>query len=458
MADTYNNGDNADMEADVEEIPSESNSKGWNSTARGQIQTECTDALEASSIKFTNGAVYVDPSRGSSGTAYPLGESITPVDNISDALTIAIANNLARILFANDGSTYSLPANVQRYELIGIGLYSVVINMNSKDLSGSRFVGIYADGTMASFADFYQCYFVTFTAFLGRAEDCVFAVGGTLELANGNSYIIDSEFAPIAGTGYTIDFTNLSSKNIVLDNISGTLILDNLTNAGSKVYISSADGLNLTINASCTAGTIIISGNVTITDNSGGSTVTIQTIQGSDGDSLKDLSDQIDNVQGVHFFKDFWTKMEDSSPTITIPAVAADLTFPDVVIDALPTNATIVKVECMLKYRYQEDTSGGANAIDGANKTIRVKKSTGGWGTDDLIAIKFPDNSLDTDASTKEGGDVLFGGLDVKAEVDGAATYNFRSDETNRSDAIVVDTASLVLGDVQMGIRVHYTV
>jgi hypothetical protein len=153
--------------------------------------------------------------------------------------------------------------------------------------------------------------------------------------------------------------------------------------------------------------------------------------------------------------RDWWS---DVNAKITIAAAADDLDFPDVVISGLPSGATIVRVVAMLKYSHRQDDSGADNYIDEASKAIRVKKSTGSWGTDDVVAIDIPQNSLYTTASAKEGGDLIVGDNDVKSEVDGDATYNFRSEETERGDAISALADYLYLYDVQMGIRVEFTV
>lgn len=157
----------------------------------------------------------------------------------------------------------------------------------------------------------------------------------------------------------------------------------------------------------------------------------------------------------VQLFMDFWS---DQADKITIAGAAADLDFPDVAVDGLPPGVTIARVIPILKVKAMRDTSGADNYIDQAGKTIRVKKSTGAWGTDDLAAINFDQNQWYTTASTKENGDVMIGDNDVKNEVDGAATYNFRSEETNRGDAVSALADSLELYDVQTGLRVYFTV
>ena len=153
-------------------------------------------------------------------------------------------------------------------------------------------------------------------------------------------------------------------------------------------------------------------------------------------------------IQKAVTWLDFWSNHDDE---IDLPAVAADTALPDVVASGLPAGISLVRVVAILKVRAIENTSAsGANAINGA-QTIRVKKSTGAWGTDDLAAIDLPDNLWTVAASTRESGDVLIGDNDVKAEVDGNATFNLRFEDA------LVDYANLRLNDVMVGLRFYFT-
>jgi len=137
---------------------------------------------------------------------------------------------------------------------------------------------------------------------------------------------------------------------------------------------------------------------------------------------------------------------------IDLPAAATDTNLPDVVISGLPAGATLDKVLVFLIVRAIENTNaGGINAIEGA-QNIRIKKSTGAWGVDDIIAIPLTDNMWSVAASTREFGDVIGGddAHDVKSEVDGNATYNLRFEDAN------VDLDFLRLNDVQVLIKVWY--
>ena len=145
-----------------------------------------------------------------------------------------------------------------------------------------------------------------------------------------------------------------------------------------------------------------------------------------------------------------------SKAIIAVPAVAADLDFPDIVVADLPSGLSIARADLVLIIGALFDTSASENQIAAAAKTLRVKLSTGAWGTDDIVALTFVQNALQVSGDGYRGGPVLFGGIDIKAVVTGNGTFNLASEETNRSDAVVATGASLELLDVSIVIRVWF--
>ena len=172
------------------------------------------------------------------------------------------------------------------------------------------------------------------------------------------------------------------------------------------------------------------------------------------------IKTQTDKIPNLLPFKDQWCAMPIASLALT--NVAADKDFSNVVfpVGFLPTGAIVQAIYLMVKWRKQVDSSTAANAINGASKTIRVMKNGAVWGTNDIVGMTFADNQLATGASVTEGGDMIVGDVDVKGEVDDVdnETYNVRSEQTNRLDALVVDGDALTLYDVYTGFRVYYTV
>lgn len=145
-----------------------------------------------------------------------------------------------------------------------------------------------------------------------------------------------------------------------------------------------------------------------------------------------------------------------SEAIVVLPAVAADLDFPSVVVADLPSGLTVARADYVLIIGTLFDTSGAENQVDQASKTIRVKTDGGAWGTDDILALTFDNLALQTDADAYRGGPVLFGAADISSVVTGNDTYEFRSEETNRSAGVTVTGASLECLDVTGVIRVWF--
>jgi len=140
---------------------------------------------------------------------------------------------------------------------------------------------------------------------------------------------------------------------------------------------------------------------------------------------------------------DFWSVPQEE---VSVPAAAADQSLPDVTVAGLPTGAIVVRAIAVFKFRMIENTNAGANKLSGAQE-IQVRDDTPGAWAD---CINFVDDQFGIAGSTREGGDVILGAIDVSSTVDGNDTYNFQWDEA------VADLAALNFNDVQTGIRVWY--
>jgi hypothetical protein len=102
----------------------------------------------------------------------------------------------------------------------------------------------------------------------------------------------------------------------------------------------------------------------------------------------------------------------------------------------------------MFKFRMVENTNAGANKLNGAQE-IQVRDDTpSAW----IDAINLVDDQFSLAATTREGGDVLIGAIDVAATVDGNDTYNFQWDEA------VADLDGINFNDVQVGIRIWFSI
>lgn len=138
---------------------------------------------------------------------------------------------------------------------------------------------------------------------------------------------------------------------------------------------------------------------------------------------------------------DFWSIPQTA---VVVPAGAAPQTLPDVVVD-LPAGVTVVKATAMFKFRMLAN-AGAANKLAG-DQFIQIQKAAGAFAN----AISLVADQFGIAEATREGGDIVIGDLNVVATVDGNETYGFQW-----TDALA-DIAGLTFNDLQMGIRVFYS-
>lgn len=166
-------------------------------------------------------------------------------------------------------------------------------------------------------------------------------------------------------------------------------------------------------------------------------------------DSLEALRDAIDALPGgggvdpIYTFTE-WSEAQAETP---ITGASTDVALPAVILPNL-TIGTIIRVIAILKYRKIANSDAAANAINGA-ADVQVRLGAGAWAD----CIDIIDNTMHTAGNGESPGDVIVGEIDVSGTVTGMnATYNFQFDD------IQADAANLNLYDIQMGIKIFYTV
>jgi len=143
------------------------------------------------------------------------------------------------------------------------------------------------------------------------------------------------------------------------------------------------------------------------------------------------------------FAVDFWSIPQIS---VVVPAGALTQPLPDVVVANLPADMIVVKATAMFKFRML-DNAGAINKLNGAQH-IQIQKGGAGGYAD---AISLVADQFGIAAASREGGDVVIGDHNVITKVDGNATYNFQW-----TDALA-DVAGLTFNDVQVGLRIWYS-
>jgi len=151
-----------------------------------------------------------------------------------------------------------------------------------------------------------------------------------------------------------------------------------------------------------------------------------------------------DIIAGSLFTMDFWS---DPQEEVLADTNGIDQGLPAVTVADLPADTTIVRVIAMFKFRMVENDAGVANKLNGV-QYIQVKETdAGGY----INAIKLVDDLFTFGADGREGGDVIIGNIDVKAQVDDNDGYSFLW------TAALADADSLRFNDLQTGLRIWYS-
>ena len=141
------------------------------------------------------------------------------------------------------------------------------------------------------------------------------------------------------------------------------------------------------------------------------------------------------------FTMDFWSLPQEE---VAVVQAAGDKTLPSVTVADLPAGATIVRAIAMFKFRMVENhTYAGVNSLDGAQE-IQVAAS--------VDAINFVTGQFTLAQDTREGGDVIIGAIDIAATVNGNGAYAFHWDLAKALQT------GIKFNDIQMGIRIWYSV
>ncbi len=215
------------------------------------------------------GVVHVDTVGGSSGTDFPLGLASDPVDNITDAKTIA--DRYALKTFHVSG-VVTLPALTwDGYIFMGDAPSAVTINLANRSIVGTLFKLVTLAGQCNGAIEAGNCRF-------GAITD----LEGFLRYSH-----LDDDFTVKAGVTvsaiecFTTKFPSIEcdlngTALIGLTNFNGQIKISNMTNAGSAAIITGI--CNVESDVSITAGVMVLSGDVIHVDNATSYTMLVKQI------------------------------------------------------------------------------------------------------------------------------------------------------------------------------------
>lgn len=234
------------------------------------VRTSSSSATlqEQQEVQFASfeGAVHIDVGSGISGTAYPKGTARQPVDNLADALVIAAARGLQRLLFESD-YTFLSGDSVNLYEIEGRSPVGTTLTFNSGSTCiGSEFYNCTVEGTMVSPQSFVNCEFNNITgntigiAGIILVKECAFL--GTITLSNlleGEIHLVNC-YSGTPGSVNPIFDVNGADVNILARNYSGGMEIRNFTHVSGKEMSLDFVAGEAIIADTCTTGTIILRG------------------------------------------------------------------------------------------------------------------------------------------------------------------------------------------------------
>lgn len=218
------------------------------------------------SIERTIDGVYVDSVVGVAGTAWPIGAPGMPVNNLTDAFSIAVARNLVKIVIANAPFGLLIPQDINGYEFIGLGYPLSYLSLNDRDIYNCVFRNLRLTGITTNYPNWaYDCIIYPGMEFGGYMERCTMPAGITLTLIDDSTFV-DCSWGDVDGPR---SYLWVDGHDIDLINNHGWLQLESSAVPGVIITVS-GQGLLLDIRNDITAGTVNIYGDTRIIDNHGG--------------------------------------------------------------------------------------------------------------------------------------------------------------------------------------------
>ncbi len=229
-----------------------------------------------------NGEVVLDIINGQSGTGSPIGTRSTPVGNMNDAVAIAGKQNTDKIEVIGN-VTLGLGHNVSSMLISGTSRLTSLITVEPAALAFStRYEEAEITGVLDGGSQINYCNVKTLDYFNGTITNSTLDERITLSGNEAASFSrcehADINNPPVIDAGG-------SGQDLIMTEYSGQIILDNLT-GDSVIGIGLVTG-KVIINDTCTGGTINISGNGSVVNNSGeGCYVVDKTVDGSEISNL----------------------------------------------------------------------------------------------------------------------------------------------------------------------------
>jgi hypothetical protein len=223
-----------------------------------------SEILEVSQQTLYMSTVFFDAISGVAGTIFPTGTAEQPSNNLTDALAI-MADVGANILSVR--GLLTLDQDFTKKKIVGTtNTLLDRVSLATFDVDETTFMGLEIAGTGQGTVLMERCLLDNIDGMVGEWKDCGFL--NNVTLATGTSYFIDCWSAVQGNTKPTLNCGNVL-VDVGFRRYTGGLSVLNFSNAlntGSFDLVSA----DLLLNASVSAGDIVVRGVGTFTNNSTG--------------------------------------------------------------------------------------------------------------------------------------------------------------------------------------------
>jgi len=298
---------------------------------------------DADKIASHQGAVWVDTGSAFSGTTFPNGTSLRPVNNLADAVLIADALGLVEILV--DGSL-TINSAVSGKKIAPAGGSAVITLDAGGDHTGCSFERCFVSGTQVGTVLMIDCAISGLSGMQGTYRDVAF--GGTNSVdSSAIRFQMHQCYSSVAGdTKPVLDLTGCADVEVNIRGYQGGLEVTNCTGVDNKISIDSPSQA-VKVASTCTAGEIKIVGlgRPPVDESGAGCDVIVDVVSIDAIDTMKtELVAEHDATQAQITALNDFDPANDTVVNVTNVANNADMRGTDGANTVAPDNATITNI------------------------------------------------------------------------------------------------------------------
>ena len=199
------------------------------------------------------GYIYIDTVDGSSGTVFPFGIREYPVNNLTDAITIATTYNGNNFQLAGE---LTLDQDVGGFEFHNNG--NGKIHLNGQPCLATQFYDLKVDGSQNNVAIFERCRITNIQGIAGVYRSCYFLDSSIMSLSS-SQIIMDNCRSQVAGNESPVFDASAGGIDLSMRAYSGGIKFLNYNDAANKATVEFIAG-KLNLDSTDTAGLIAARG------------------------------------------------------------------------------------------------------------------------------------------------------------------------------------------------------